>query len=232
MRVAGEAVASGSVVEMAVVAAEALNQPDTRLESLLEQLKPLNIYQTDRRELDKALQSQSPQPVALICRKVDRTIADLKISDKSLIVVCDRLNNPGNLGAIIRVAAAVGAAALLCTPGCADIHNPKCVRASAGAIFRLPVVECETVEEIITFLKEHDYSLYGAEMSGEDIFALEGLEQKAAVLMGGEAFGAGDTLSACCSRKVRVPMANSVESLNVAVAAGIILYRFTELMRS
>ena len=217
---------------MAVVATEALNQPDKRLFLLLEQLKHGNLFQVARNDLDKALESQSPQPIALICRKADRTVADLKISDKSLIVVCDRLNNPGNLGAIIRVAAAAGANALICTPGCADIYNPKCVRASAGAVFRLPVVECETVEEVVTFLEDNDYTLCGAEMSGDDIFALESLSPKVAVLMGGEAFGAGDALSAICSRKVRVPMANSVESLNVAVAAGIILYRFAELMRS
>ena len=231
VRVAEEALETGSEIEMAVVASEALDQPDIRFENLLKKLDPASLFKSEKKELDKALDSRSPQPIALICRKNNLALDNLKPTGKSMIVICDTINNPGNLGAIIRVAAAAGADGLVCTPGCADIYNPKCVRASAGAIFRLMLSEAENTNRIITFLKNNGYALYGAQMSGEDIFALESLEQNVAVLMGSEAFGAGDDLSAACSRKVRVPMANSVESLNVAVAAGVILYRFSLLMR-
>jgi TrmH family RNA methyltransferase len=232
VRVAGEAVAAGYPIEMAIVATEALLNPDTRLDSLLDSLEQARLFQTTRKDLDKALDSQSPQPIALVCRKVTVPIESLDTVDRSLVVICDRINNPGNLGAIVRVAAAAGADALVCAPGCADIHNPKCVRASAGAVFRLPVAECADIENIIRFIESGGYSLYGADMGGEDIYSLSGLEPKTALLLGGEAFGAGDSLSSACNGKVKIPMENSVESLNVAVAAGIVLYRFAELMRS
>lgn len=139
----------------------------------------------------------------------------------SLLLILDAVGNPGNAGTILRAAAAAGADGVLLGPGCVDAYNPKVVRGSMGAVLRLPV-------------RPAPWAKIGDLTTGLDVWlaaAREGVaytavdwRRPAAVLIGGEAHGAGDAAERLATGRVTIPMHDETESLNAALAAGIILF--------
>ena len=138
----------------------------------------------------------------------------------TLLLILDRVANPGNLGAILRTAAAAGVDAVLLAPGCVDQYNPKVVRGSMGAILHLPISRCSWTEI------EADVShmnVWLAAAHGDIQHAQVDWRQPSALIIGSEASGAGADAHRL-SKEVSIPMAKGSESLNVAVASGIILF--------
>lgn len=141
--------------------------------------------------------------------------------DPSLLVILDTVGNPGNLGAILRAASAAGASGVLLGPGCVDPYNPKVARGSMGALLRLPVRSASWPE-------------IGRLAAGLDVWlavARQGTahtavdwRRPAAILIGGEAHGAGQAADALATGRVTIPMHDPTESLNAALAAAIILF--------
>lgn len=139
----------------------------------------------------------------------------------SLLIILDAVGNPGNVGTILRAAAAAGADGVLLGPGCVDVYNPKVVRGSMGAVLRLPVRSAPWAE-------------IGERAAGRDVWlavAREGVaytavdwRRPAAILIGGEAHGAGDAAERLATGRVTIPMHDETESLNAALAAAIILF--------
>lgn len=141
----------------------------------------------------------------------------------SLVVACG-VQDPGNLGAILRVAAAAGAAAVLATEGCADPWNPKAVRASAGALFRLPVVKGLAPAPLLERLGRAGYRRLAAAARGGIPYRDADWGGAVALLLGGEAAGLPADLLERCDAMVTIPMAAGIESLNVLAAATLLLY--------
>ena len=139
----------------------------------------------------------------------------------SLVVILDAVSNPGNLGTILRAASAAGASGVLLGPGCVDPYNPKVVRGSMGAILRLPV-QAASWDEIDRLAAGLDVWLAAAR-DGVAYTAV-GWRRPSAVLIGGEARGAGAAAERLATGRVTIPMQDVTESLNAALAAGIILF--------
>lgn len=222
VRVLEEALAAGVAVRWAAVAEEGAGG---RAESVLEglQARGVELFRTGGHALARALDVVTPQGVAAVCELPALELARLELPERALVVVVDALSQPGNLGAVLRVAAAAGAEALLLGPGCADPFSPKSVRGSAGTLFKLPLA-AGSREELEGFLAREGFAVYEAAMSGDDVFALEAVPSRVALVLGSEAGGTTRALAGLAARKLAVPMRRGVESLNVAVAAGIILY--------
>jgi TrmH family RNA methyltransferase len=137
-------------------------------------------------------------------------------------LVVDGLQNPGNLGAILRTAEAAGAQGVLLAPGTVDPSNPKVVRGAAGAHFRLPVRSAPDWETIRAALA--GLTVYLADIDGDTFYDRVDWREPTALIVGGEARGAGREAESLAKARVTIPMVGGAESLNVAVATGVLLF--------
>jgi RNA methyltransferase, TrmH family len=162
--------------------------------------------------------TESPQGVLALVRPPMWTFADL-LRDHALVVVLDGIQDPGNAGAILRAAEAFGATGAVFLKGSVNPYNPKCLRGSAGSIFRLPLILGVTVEELVAKLS---MPFYAADPRAPMLVADADLRASCALAIGSEGRGVSPALAARATG-LRIPT-SVVESLNAAVAAGILLY--------
>ncbi len=137
------------------------------------------------------------------------------------VIVLDGVQDPGNVGAILRTAFALGSPGALLLKGTADVSNPKVMRAGMGATLRLPTAKVE-VGTLRRWAKQHDVTLWAAGSDGTPIRRVAPPE-RLAIAVGSEGAGVSPAVAALCEREVTIPLARGAESLNVAVAAGILL---------
>lgn len=148
----------------------------------------------------------------------------------SNIIVLDKIQDPGNLGTIIRVADAAGFKDIILTKGSVDCYNEKCVRSSMGSIFNMNIVYMEELP-LIQFLKEKKYKFLVTALENNSIEYTDiTLNEKNAIIFGSEGNGVSDNFLKVADETVIIPIYGSAESLNVAMASGIILYKVRELM--
>ncbi|GIW98801.1 MAG: 23S rRNA methyltransferase [Pirellulaceae bacterium] len=140
-----------------------------------------------------------------------------------LILVLDRLEKPGNIGACLRSAAAVGASAVLLADCPTDLYNPNAIRASRGAIFQLPVVQCGSAEAI-ELLRRHDVPICAAEVDAPQSFWETDLSGAVAIAIGNEADGLQEVWRQSATTRFRVPMQAHTDSLNASISAALCLY--------
>jgi TrmH family RNA methyltransferase len=172
-----------------------------------------------------AADTETPQGILAIAEIPRRNFAILPEAASRLIVL-DAVQDPGNVGTIIRTGAALGASATIALPGTVDLWNAKVVRSSMGAHFHHPAFGC-TWDELMTFLADRDVTLWGADSHGDALdsaLATGALPRRIAVAVGNEGGGLSAQVRARADRLVALPLVADVESLNVAVATGIILY--------
>jgi TrmH family RNA methyltransferase len=196
----------------------------TRGASLLQELKTRNVEVLDVSEKDfaTAADTESPQGVIAIAHVPQQKAEPALKGEKMRVVVLDGVQDPGNAGTILRTAAALGATATLALPGTVDLWNAKVVRSSMGAQFAHPSFAV-TVEELANILRREGIELWAADTGGEAVGATAP-PKKLAIAFGNEGAGLSSPVRALASRTVSLPIASGVESLNVAVATGIILY--------
>jgi TrmH family RNA methyltransferase len=199
-------------------------------EHLLEAL-PLSseteILQLPRELLDGVLTTENPQAIAALVEPPEWTWADFLDNHRgtsSLILVLAGLQDPGNLGAILRSAEAFGANGVLSLPGTVSAWNPKAVRASAGSVFRLPLLAA-SAEECFTHLRQAGVKIWTttAAEAAEPVDHVN-LTGAVALLIGNEGSGVPDELAARCDGSLTIPCPGLVESLNASVAASVLLY--------
>lgn len=145
-----------------------------------------------------------------------------------LILILDQIRDPGNLGTALRSAEAAGVGQVILAPGTVDLYNPKVVRGAMGAHFRLPVTSLNWAE-IAGRVAGRDVWL--ADAAGEIAYDQVDWSAPSALIVGGEAAGAGDKAAALATGRVRIPMAGATESLNAAMAATVLLFEATRQRR-
>lgn len=165
--------------------------------------------------------TETPQGVVFVCRSSDLALPRVLSGNRYLVL--DGIQDPGNLGTIWRTADAFGADGLILCGNCADPWSPKTVRATMGAIFRLPVYEA-TLEETAGKLEAAGISLYATALRNDTVDVREISMEKAAVIIGSEGRGISDLALELCQKTVKIPMTDRCESLNAAVAASVVLW--------
>ena len=142
----------------------------------------------------------------------------------AMVIVLDRLRDPGNIGTILRTADAAGAdAVIMLTPG-ADPFDPKTVRASMGSLFNLPLVQVDEAERLFTWLESHQLRVIGADATRGQLWTALDWHGGAALVLGNEAQGLSDDLASHIAAWAALPIHGKAESLNVAVAGGVLMY--------
>ena len=169
----------------------------------------------------KIATSQTPQPIMAVAEKRTWQMRDV-FSPGGNVLVLDRIQDPGNLGTLLRTAEATGFAGALIVKGGADPYGPKAVRAGAGCVFRFPLLLCESPAEALDILAKQRKQVWTADMEGMPCYDAE-LAQNVAIVIGNEGNGA-DALFKENSGRVTVPMAGQTESLNAGIAAAILMY--------
>lgn len=144
--------------------------------------------------------------------------------DYKFVLFIDRVQDPGNLGTIIRTATAAGVGLICCTAGCTDPYSPKVLRSTAGAIFRAKLQEIHDPPEQLKRLKETGFQVVAADPRGEQIMWAAEYKKPLVLVIGNEAAGVAENLMALAELRVRIPLRAAMESLNAAVAAGVIIY--------
>jgi RNA methyltransferase, TrmH family len=176
-------------------------------------------------ELNQLAGTRSPQGVLVVAEIPPASLAELQPRAAATTLVLDGVQDPGNIGTLARTAAAFGCGLLACLPGTVDPWNPKSVRASAGALFRLPVVTVSG-DELWAWLGTHEFRVLGADAAGVPVQDRPP-GRRAALVVGNEGGGLTARARDRCDALVAVPMRGGTESLNVAVAAGILLYELS-----
>ena len=167
---------------------------------------------------------ENPQGILAVLRQPQVRLADLKPANLSWGVACISPQDPGNVGAILRTIDAVGADGLILIDGGVDAYHPTAVRASMGALFRHPVVTT-SFPDYALWATENGYHVYGSSARGDlDIRQVIGFKRPAILLLGSERQGLTEEQARICEQLMRLPMKGEVTSLNLAVAAGVLLY--------
>ncbi|PYO38930.1 MAG: RNA methyltransferase [Gemmatimonadetes bacterium] len=170
--------------------------------------------------------TDTPQGVLAIVEPRDWTLADIPVGRGRALLVLDGVQDPGNVGTLIRTAHALGAGGTVALRGTADVLNPKALRAAMGATFRHPVVSLDDAA-FISWARTAGVTLWATAADGEPLprgVVETELAGPVAVIVGNEGAGIRPALNAVAAKRVAIPLAAGAESLNVAVAAGILLY--------
>jgi TrmH family RNA methyltransferase len=194
----------------------------SRFESMLTDV-PVNLV-TERAA--KAL-SDTVTPVGLVavCSVPETALDDVLVQSPRLVTVAVEISEPGNAGTLIRIADAMGADAVVLAGHSVDPYNGKCLRASAGSIFSVPVVVDPDAGQAVTALRAAELQVLATTVDGEVSLDDVALEAPTAWLFGPEAHGLSTELAERATHRVRIPMPGNAESLNVASAAAICLYQ-------
>lgn len=186
------------------------------------------IEQIDRRDMERISALKTATTTIAV---VEQPRHKLNISnlDGRLTLALDGVQNPGNLGTIIRLADWFGIEDILCTKECADCYNPKVVQATMGAILRVRVHYVDNLAAMLVSLRDKGTAVYGTLLDGQSIYTTE-LRQEGIIVMGNEGRGLSDACRAVVSHKLLIPpypaTRSTSESLNVAMATGIVLAEF------
>jgi TrmH family RNA methyltransferase len=169
----------------------------------------------------------TPCGLVAVCEPPATGIDDVLAAGPRLVVVTVGIGEPGNAGTVIRIADAMGAGAVILTADSVDPYNGKCLRASAGSIFSVPVVEAPEARTVVAALRAAGLRVLATTLDGEPLCddVVGELTQPTAWLFGSEAHGLPDDLAAMADNRIRIPMFGDAESLNVAAAAAICLHR-------
>ena len=184
----------------------------------LEENYPVDTYYVNDLIMNKISNQKSTPKVIGVCKKIE----EKNITGK--VLVLDNLQDPGNLGTIIRSAIAFNINNIILTNNCVDLYNDKVIRSSEGMIFNINVVR-QTLEETISFLK--DYQVIGTDVNkGSNIKDLS-INDNTAIIIGSEGSGMSKELYDICNSYINIPISDKCESLNASVAASIIMYEIS-----
>lgn len=207
-----------------VIASPSLTQHHGKGVIKLAEKSGINILWLSERLMDQVSESKTPQPVMAVVEMRDHSEEGLLAHDAKLIILCHQLQDPGNLGTIVRTAEAVGASGVAITPNTVDPYNGKAVRGSMGSILRVPVVKVQSEHEFVRACKERGFQTAALVLNGRETPYELDLTVPTVIMLGQESSGLMAAELADMDHRVRIPMEETIDSLNVAVSAAVFLY--------
>ena len=183
------------------------------------------MIEVSRRVIEALSDTSSPEGIIAEAFIPDLSFRIDKVS--GLVIFLDRLQDAGNLGTIIRTADALGAGAVVLSKECVELFNPKTVRATMSSIFNIPIMVADESVSTLESLKKAGYTVYSAALKGENFNSVKNINcEKSCIVIGNEGNGICDEVLSVSDKIVTLPMKGNAESLNAAIAAGILIYGF------
>ena len=180
-----------------------------------------DVYRVSRAVMETISQVKTPQGIAAVCTLPESVPLE---KQGNRLVLLENVQDPGNVGTILRTLDAAGFDGCILTEGCADPWSPKTLRATMGSAFRVPVTFVKDGTAACVALKELGYSVIGAELHGQPFYQRAVLPEKLCLLIGNEGQGLTDGALAACDYRFKLPMMGGAESLNAAIAAAVMMY--------
>lgn len=192
--------------------------------SCLKKLGRLSFETVSDEVFAKMSDTEAPQGILCVMKKREYSETDVLSGAAPLIMVLEDIQDPGNLGTILRTAEGAGVCGILLSTGCADIYNPKTIRSTMGSIYRVPFSYVSSISETAERMKAAGILLYAAHLQGSLSYTEPDYTRGSAFLIGNEGNGLRPETAALADCFIRIPMKGQVESLNAAMAAGILMY--------
>lgn len=227
-RLAMEALDSGIGLEYAFISSDLLAREgeDELKRALTDSGAP--VYDLPNKLFGSIADTESPQGIILIGQRPTAGLGEAFASSRHIelpvVLLLSRVNNPANLGAILRTAEAAGVRSVITSAGSADAFSPKALRASMGSAFRLRVVEKADEHQVIADARRAGFRVSGTTADGASSHTAIDWKQKRLLIFGSEASGLSPELEAALDERIAIEMEKPVESLNLAVSAGVILF--------
>ena len=168
--------------------------------------------------------TRTPQGILAVMKMPAYNIPDITSAKNPMVIVLENIQDPGNLGTIMRSAEGAGAAGVIMSRDTVDIYNPKTIRSTMGSLFRVPFIIADDICKTVCRLKDDGVKIYAARLDGSNEYYRENYCGPCAVLIGNEGNGLTDKLSSYADKYIRIPMEGRLESLNAAVSASVIMY--------
>lgn len=168
--------------------------------------------------------TKTPQGILCIVEQKKYDIDEILKIEKSHFIVLDNLQDPGNLGTIVRTAEGAGVNAVFLSKESVDIYNPKTIRSTMGSIYRMPVIYVEDLLKLLATFKRKGIKSYAAHLDGKNTYDKEDYQSGTAILIGNEGNGLREEVANAADIWVRIPMQGHVESLNAAIAASVLMF--------
>ena len=199
-------------------------------EKELKKINNVKRYLVNDAIINKIATTKNPQNILGIVKMLDHNITNLLPiikGNKTKLIMLDDVNDPGNLGTIIRTAAGLGYDGIIMSPNTVDLYNEKVIRSTQGVMFKIPIIKAN-LQEIIKLLKKEKVFCIGTALTNAKDVKHITKKDKFAICLGNEAKGISKEVLDNMDENVRIAMKNDVESLNVSIAAGIIMYEMME----
>lgn len=167
----------------------------------------------------------TPQGILAVVKRRDITLKDIYMKKEgNIFLILEDIQDPGNLGTIVRTAEGAGVSGIIMTKNTVDIYNPKVIRSTMGAIYRVPFFYTDTPELVIKELKDRNTVIVAAHLNGKNDYYKEDFRGNTAFIIGNESNGITEKMTSYADVLVKIPMEGQVESLNASVAASVLMY--------
>ena len=217
-----EAIEENADIKQIIICDNCLNSDVIPKELMYEIAKYECVYVTEK-IFSTITDVNTPQGLLAI---IGRNSTENEINyNQDIIVALDDIQDPGNLGTILRTIDSIGLNQILVSKGTADCYNPKVVRSTMGAIFRVKIIECDNLEKTLQEARNHQYKVIVTSLQTENsVYDIK--YNKKVVVIGNEANGVSAEIQNLADEKIKIPMLGKTESLNASVATGIVLYEY------
>lgn len=219
LRVCVEAALSGAEIVSLLVTENALNKHGDALKPLLDASG--DIYIASDKAMSAACDTQTPQGVVCLIKTLDNNIDLDTINNK--YIMAENVQDPSNLGTILRTADALGLSGVIMTKDCCDVYSPKVCRGAMGALYRVPFAIVDNAPDFIHTFNKTGTSYAAVVRNAEPVTGCT-FEGNSLVVIGNEGNGLTDAAADACTKRITIPMNSNAESLNAAIAAGILMW--------
>lgn len=193
-------------------------------EEAAELLDCRNLEIVEDRIFQAAADTKTPQGILAVIRRQHYTLQQVTAGKAPMLMVLENLQDPGNLGTILRTGEGAGVTGIILSADTVDIYNPKTIRSTMGSIYRMPFCYAENLGRVIGELKRRGITVYAAHLKGTKDYDAPDYRKGCGFLIGNEGNGLTEELAAQADEYIRIPMCGRVESLNAAVASAVLMY--------
>ena len=207
-----------------VYLSERLWEPGCLEPDLREKLERTGYETVSEEVFRKMSDTGTPQGILCVVKRPEYRLEQLLDGEAPLLVVLESIQDPGNLGTVLRTGEGAGVAGVILGGDTVDVFSPKVIRATMGSIFRVPFVLSENLVETLALLRQRNIRIYAAHLSGEAYYDSFSFREGTAFLIGNEGNGLSPEVAGAADSLLKIPMKGRVESLNAAVAAALLMY--------